>query len=56
MEAHRTALDVRETSVIHERNYLPQFESHTRVQPADETSALFGGSAEVYLQKTASRF
>jgi hypothetical protein len=29
VEAHRTALDVRE-SLTHERNYLSQFETHTR--------------------------
>src|SRR5262245_57974858 len=55
MEAHWTALDLRETGLVHERNYLSQVEIRMRVEPPYETSTLFGGSAEVDRQKTASR-
>jgi hypothetical protein len=54
-EAHRTALDLRETSPIHDRNDLRQVEMRMRVQAACKTFALVSGSAEVYRQKSASR-
>ena len=47
-EAHGTALDLRETGLMHNRNHLRQIEMGMRVQAARQTLAVSSGSAEIY--------